>query len=412
MNKKIPFTLALLFTASITFAAEHATHGVLKSTKHSVKSKPHKRMSRPKISGVFSVDLISNNGRVHLLTGTQQDGKKSLSYSYSDDGGQHWSNDNKILNNDDLAIRASRGNDAQITVQDNTVVVTWTKFDPTVRFNSGPMQAARSTDGGKSWVTSATPPDWEKGPHGFADLTSDNQFMHAVWLDSRPLNNEKKGRQGVRYARSSDGGLSWQKNLSVDNYSCSCCWNTITTDGKENAYILYRDKNPSDLSIGLINKQQEWQYLSHVGEFNWQFDGCPHIGGGLAFQTIIDKKRLHSIVGTGHPEHLGVYYLQSDDSGKSWSTAKQLGNESAIHADIAAHGNGRVIAVWDMMGEAGLAIFFAESKDYGKNWSTAQQLSAIEMRASHPRIVKTAQGFLAAWTQSDGKQQQLITKGL
>jgi len=40
MNKKIPFTLALLFASSITFAAEHSTHGVLKSTHQPAKSKP------------------------------------------------------------------------------------------------------------------------------------------------------------------------------------------------------------------------------------------------------------------------------------------------------------------------------------------------------------------------------------
>ena len=405
-------TLALLLASSLAFAAEHTTDSLLKSSDQQTNSKPHKRISRPQMNGVFSVDLIAKNGRVHLLTGTRQAGQKSLEYRYSDDGGQHWSNNNTVLNNDDLAIRAARGNDAQIAVQGETIVVTWAKFDPAVRFNAGPMQAARSVDGGTSWQTSATPPDWNEGSHGFADMASDNKFIHAVWLDSRPINKETKGRQGVRYARSSDGGLSWQKNLTVDGYSCSCCWNTIATDDKENAYILYRDKKPSDLSIGVINNQQQWQYLSHVGDFNWQFDGCPHIGGGLAFQTAPDHKRLHSVVGTGHPEYLGIYYLQSDDAGKSWSSAKPLGDESAIHSDIAAHDDGRVIAVWDMMGEAGLAVFFAESKDHGKRWSSAKQLSAPHRRASHPRIVKTNNGFLAAWTESDGKQQLLVTKGL
>jgi len=412
MNKKLNILLIILLASSVAIAAEKGIHGVTKSSHQPAKALSHKRMKRPQMSGVYSVDLISNNGRVHLLTGMQQDGKKSLWYRYSNDGGQHWSDSHKVLNNDDLAIRASRGNDAQITVQGKSIVVTWTKFDPAVRFNSGPMQAARSVNGGKSWQTSATPPDWKKGPHGFADMASDDQYMHAVWLDSRPINNQEKGQQGVRYARSNDGGLSWQKNLTVDSYSCSCCWNTVETDGKNNTYVLYRDKNPSDLSIGLINNQQQWKYLSHVGDFNWQFDGCPHIGGGLAFQTVLGNQRLHSVVGTAHPEHLGVYYLQSDDAGKNWSSAKQLGNESAIHSDIAAHDNGRVIAVWDMMAENGLATFFAESKDHGNNWSEAEQLSDPHMRATHPRIVKTVKGFLAVWTQSNGQQQRLVMKEL
>ena len=404
--------LALLLTCPLTFAAEHDSHRALNDSSKKAKAKHIKRMKRPQISGAFSVDLINNNGRVHLLTGMQKSEEKSLWYRYSDDGGLHWSTDSRVLNTDNLAIRASRGNDAQVVAQGDNVVVTWTLFDPTARFNSGPMQAARSVDGGKSWHTTATPPDWEKGPHGFTDMVADDQYMHAVWLDSRPINKQKKGQQGVRYARSSDGGLSWQQNLTVDSYSCSCCWNTITTDNEENTYILYRDKNPSDFSIGLINGQQQWQYLNRVGDFNWQFDGCPHIGGGLAFQKHLGGQRLHSVVGTAHPKHLGVYYLHSDDKGKTWSPAKALGDESAIHSDIAAHENGRVIAVWDMMGDAGLATFFAESKDHGKSWSSTQKLSEKNMRASHPRIVKTMKGFLVVWTESNGQQQNLVMKAL
>jgi hypothetical protein len=270
------------------------------------------------------------------------------------------------------------------------------------------MQAARSDDGGKTWKTSETPPDWAKGPHGFIDMTADEHAMHTVWLDSRSGSSEVKASQGLRYAQSVDGGLSWQTNKTLDELTCSCCWNTVKTDFKGNPYVLYRDKQPSDLSIGVI-QQQKWQRLNHVGAFNWQFDGCPHIGGGFDFQNTAGQKRLHAVVGTGHQEHLGIHYLYSDDAGKSWSKTLQLGNESAIHADIAAHDNGRVVAVWDTMGENGLTIFVAESQDRGASWSTPKQISKMSYRATHPRVVKTKDGFLALWTESDGKEQRMAT---
>jgi hypothetical protein len=280
------------------------------------------------------------------------------------------------------------------------------------RFNAGPMQAARSTDGGLTWRSAATPPDWKQGPHGYIEMAADKQAMHAVWLDSRTGVSGVAASQGLRYAKSTDGGLSWQPNKTLDGLSCSCCWNTMKTDTDNNAYVLYRDKQPSDLAIGRIDPQQQWQRLNNVGTFDWQFDGCPHIGGGIDFQHSAGKHRLHAIVGTGHPDHLGVHYLLSDDAGNNWSASMALGDESAIHADIAAHDDGRVIAVWDMMSDDGLAIYAAESADRGSHWSQPTRVSNVGMRASHPRIIKTTDGFFTLWTESDGKQQVLATKRL
>ncbi len=368
----------------------------------------HKMHTHNKLDGVISVDIVNNNNELHLLTGNQQHGQKSLWYQKSADGGEHWSTAVKILNEDNLAVRMSRGNDAQITAQGNTIVVSWTQYDPKSRFHAGIMQAARSTDGGLHWQYSIAPPDWNKGSHGFIDMSADKYAMHAVWLDSRQEKSAISATQGLRYATSTNAGLSWQRNITLDPTSCSCCWNTVKSDTEGNAYVLYRNKQPSDMSIGVMNKQQQWQDLNHVGAFNWQFDGCPHIGGGLDFQNTAGKKRLHSVVGTGHPDHLGVYYLYSDDAGKNWSKPLPLGTESAIHADIAAHDDGRVVAVWDMMTENGLEVFMAESKDQGNNWSIFKQISTPNLRASHPRIVKTKKGFFVLWTESNG--QQLILK--
>lgn len=367
---------------------------------------------RTGVEGVVSVDITSVNNQLHLLTGKQQQGQHTLWYQYSNDGGESWSNANKILDNERVAAKMSRGNDAQITAQANNIVVTWTKFEPTARFNSGPMLAARSVDAGKTWHYAATPPDWEPGPHSYIDLAADAQAMHAVWLDSRDGRSELKAVQGLRYARSTDGGLSWQANKTLDALSCSCCWNTIKTDAKGNAYVLYRDKRPSDLAIGVIGVEQKWQGLSRVGAFNWQFEGCPHIGGGFDFQPRQNNPRIHAVAGSGHADHLGIHYLYSDDGGKQWSATTPLGDESALHSDLAAHDNGRVVVVWDMIGQAGLAVFVAESTNRGHNWSAPKQLSTEGARATHPRVVKTAQGFLVVWTETSGKQQIIASKVL
>ncbi|MBE0470628.1 MAG: exo-alpha-sialidase [Methyloprofundus sp.] len=403
MNKQLIYLPLLL--ASLTSAC--STNGISEPVAEAeVASKLAKKMHHTTPEGVISVDIVSDNKRLHLLTVKHQHGNNTFWYQQSDDQGESWSAPVKILNADHLPAKITRGNDAQITAQGSTIVVTWTQYVDQGRFHAGPMLAARSVDAGQTWQYAAAPPDWN-GPHGYIDMAADQQAMYAVWLDSRSVNPAIKASQSVHYSRSIDGGLSWEANLTLDAVSCSCCWNTVKADGEGNTYVLYRDKQPSDLSVGVVNADQQWQYLNHVGAFNWQFDGCPHIGGNLDFQKIADKKRLHAVVGTGHPEHLGVHYLYSDDVGKNWSNSVQLGAESAMHADIAAHDDGRVFAVWDQMSASGMSIFIADSADQGMTWSAPRQVSKAGMRASHPRIIKTENGFLSLWTESDGQQQTL-----
>ncbi len=411
MNKS-PIILSLVSVLAVACSSKNSVEetGTQLSVveKVSITSKTKRQKRHHKLpEGVISADIYNDNGRLHLLQGKHTQGKKTLWYQFSDDHGKNWSKAVKILNADNLPANMQRGKDAQITALGNTVLVTWMEHVEGARFNAGPMLAVRSEDGGKTWSYTSTPPDWKKGPHGYTDLSSDSVAMHAVWLDSRLGPSGIKATQALYYARSIDGGISWQSNITLDKMTCSCCWNTVKADNKGNAYVLYRDKQPSDLALAVVGRQQKTQRLSHVGAFNWQFEGCPHIGGGLDFQQKWGTDRIHAVVGTGHTEHLGVHYLYSDDGGLNWSDTIALGDESALHGDVAAHDNGRVVAVWDMMSDSGLGIFTAESLDHGKNWSATRQLSAQGGRASHPRIVKTKNGFLTIWTESDGVQQSL-----
>ena len=413
MNKKKLLMVSLLL-AGVELSCSNHDYALTKPDQsavasESVRVKPVMR-HQPLPEGVISVDIVNSNNRLHLLTGTHHHGHKTLWYKVSEDGGENWSAAVKILGADNIQANIVRGNDAQITVQNDTIVVAWMSYVEGAPFNAGAMVAARSVDGGKTWLQAATPPDWKKGPHGYIDMTADSKAMHAVWLDSRSGRSDVKASQGLYYAKSTDGGLSWQANQTVDELTCSCCWNTIKSDADGKPYVLYRDKQPSDLSLAAINDQQQWQRLNHVGAFDWQFEGCPHIGGGLDFENRAGKTRLHAVVGTGHPDHLGVHYLYSDDTGEHWSNAQQLGDESAIHADIAALDDGRIVTVLDMMGDDGMAVFYAASKDSGLTWSKPMQLSKAGMRASHPRVVKTESGFVAVWTEHDGHQQTLAIR--
>ena len=411
MKKQVQFIILSLFLIGCvsqptnkTLTTASVTHDKIAKVKHK-----HKRRSLP--DGVISLDIIEANNRIHLLLGKHQQGKKSLWYQQSNNVGESWSDAVKVIDQDHLEANFNRGSDAQLAVQGNNIVAIWaSRKEGAGRHNAGPMNAARSFDNGKTWQLSSIPADLEIA-HNFFDMDGNADVISAVWLDRRTDSGaDKKAKKGLRHAQSTDGGLSWTKNITLDDNTCACCWNTAKYSDNSELFVLYRDQNPSDMSIGVLDKKQQWTKLNHVGDFKWDFKGCPHIGGGIAFQ---DKSQLiHTMVGTGHPEHLGVFYHRSADNGKTWSKPTQLGDESALHSDIASD-NHRVLAVWDMRSEDGLSIFYAESKDKGLSWSEAKRVSARGYRATHPKIVASGSLFLVVWTQStDGKVQTLKSQQL
>jgi hypothetical protein len=352
---------------------------------------------------VLSVDIKYVDDTVHLLLGKKVAGADSLWYQFSADQGHTWSDAVNITEGRDIEARMSRGNDARLAVQGEHIVAVWMSRKEDGRHSSGPMEVMASDDNGETWQQIASPADWD-GAHGFFAMDTNTDEMSLVWLDSRTKIGDG-ATQGLRYAKSLDGGQTWSANQTLDERTCACCWNTAQYHG-DDFYVLYRDKDPSDMTLGKVDSQQQWKTLSTVGAFNWNFQGCPHIGGSIAFDST--NELIHSTVGTGHPEKTGTYYLKSKDMGKTWSSATRLGEEMAVHSDIGVSANGDVIAVWDMITKNGFQIVTAQSNNLGQSWSSPMTLSSKGIRASHPRTVALKSGFLVLWTEGEAKKTSTL----
>ncbi len=347
------------------------------------------------VNNVASVDAKYVDGQLHLLLGKKIQGKDSLWYQSSSDQGKTWSQAVNITQGHDIKARFHRGNDARIAVQGDNIVVVWMSKKEGTPHNSGPMVVMVSHDAGHNWQAIESPADWLDGSHGFFAMDANDKAISLAWLDSRK-DAGKGAAQGLQYATSLDGGKSWSKNQTLDDRSCACCWNTAYFNG-DDFYVLYRDKDPSDMALGKVDSQQQWQRLSTVGQFNWDFQGCPHIGGSLVFDN--ENKLFHATVGTGHDKYSGAFYLNSTDLGESWSKPVQLGDETAVHSDLAVAVNGDLIATWDHITENGFQVVYARSDDQGKTWQAPMKISANGVRASHPRVFAMDDKFLIVWTE-------------
>ncbi|WP_144259468.1 sialidase family protein [Methylocystis sp. ATCC 49242] len=363
--------------------------------------------------GVVSLDVVADGAKLHLLTGKHSGSGTTIWHQISTDDGKSWSKEAEVQGPPGAGATVTRGSDARLASVNGKLVAMWMSH---VADNShggaGPMIAARSEDGGKTWTPLAGPADWPKGPHAFFTLSSDGRTLHAAWLDSRDGPPPAPGAQGLRYAFSTDAGASWSKNLTLDIASCACCWTTSKADAAGNLYVLYRDKQPSDMAIGVVDpKSRQWTRLSTVGAFGWDFAGCPHIGGGLAIRGG-KTPEIHGVVGTRKKENAGFYHLKSAGGGKSWSEPQRLGDESATHGDIAIGKDGRLAAVFDMVdpeaSDGTLAIYAATSSDDGASWTEAKRLSPLKITATHPRVVATKSGFLALWTEQLAPNEQRL----
>ncbi len=343
------------------------------------------------LQNLLSFDVYVDKQVVHAAFVALPSGSKQayIGYLHSEDGGLHWSQPTPLSQQFNQAVESKIGNDIQIAAADDKLLVVWQTTGEIP--GMGPLFTVYSNDAGKTWQQGAKPTGSDADQSHQELLADADGRFHAVWLDDR----DENGYQGVRYARTSDVGQHWELAQTIDDSSCSCCWNRLAlgSDGKLN--LLYRDMLPRDMALAQSQDSGlSWQRIGTVGAFNWKFDGCPHNGGGLTYAA---DGALHSLVWTGAENQVGLYHMQSSDSGQHWTTPQRLGEASAaFHSDIAA-GASRLVVVWDALGPEGSKVFVSESLDNGGHWSAARQLSSATGSATFPRIVATSTGLLALW---------------
>ena len=365
-------------------------------------AEPGTTLSSASTFGLYEVstfDVYMVDDTVHLIVGgkmSTKDKQLKLSYTRSDDGGRTWQEPVGFGNLPETI--ASRGNDIQLAATGNNLLAVWqTKGELP---GMGPMISAVSNDNGKTWKQGANPAGNNLGDQSHLDLIADrNGHFHAVWLEDP----EENGYQSLRYARSSSDGLHWSNAKTLDDSTCSCCWNKFALSPENELSILYRDMKPRDMA--LLSSRDDglsWQRVSTVGEFGWQFDGCPHVGGSLAYADTEHPGDVSSLVWTGLEQKAGLYFLASADHGKTWLHPQKIGN-TAVHSDIAVY-DGKRVAIWDEMEPEGSSIFYAKSQLGENGWSTPKRLTQAADAATHPRLVVTKSGFLALWTEKPRKQ--------
>jgi hypothetical protein len=346
---------------------------------------------RDPLRGVHSLDVYADGAALHVLTGEYATNAKApqLRYRRSTDGGVTWTAPFRVDSGIKPYQAIHRGNDAQIAARGKQLVAVW--HTPGTGFHgSGPMATAFSADGGASWRPGPNPADdGSTAGHSYIDIAADAAGFHLVWLDGR------SGNQGLQYARSRNGGGSWERNVQLAARTCECCWNTVLPQPNGPLHVLYRGYDPRDMMLlSSTDAGASWRNRGAVGRFDWKVKACPHTGGALVAGPAA---RLHALSWTGRDDAVGLYAMVSDNGGGSWKQTQRLGGGTAQRGDLAAHGTS-LAAVWDEHADGGTAIF-ASIFAGGTGWGAPRRLSAAGTHATYPRVAATATGFLVLWTE-------------
>ena len=105
--------------------------------------------------------------------------------------------------------------------------------------------------------------------------------LFAVWLDLRTAGTQLFG------ATSSDGGLTWSKNIPV--YSspggtiCQCCHPSLAIDETGKIWVMWRNvlDGSRDLHLTGSSDGRRFEGARKLGAGTWKIEACPMDGGGL-----------------------------------------------------------------------------------------------------------------------------------
>lgn len=379
----------------------------------SVSQPPVVHYSRSGLTTLTSFDVYADGKTLHVLaSGTLGlDPTERLHYQRSEDGGATWSAPVPVATAQPPPYEPAFTHTVQIAASGSHLIAVW-ETKGTGWNEYGPLALALSADRGQTWRPG--PPLTQHGEayeQSFYEIEADDAGgFHLVWLeDGQP---EPEGAtsytSALVAASSTDHGVTWGTKGVIDDETCTCCANNLITLPNGKRYVIYRDAVPRDMGVASTAAEgASWRQDGHVGQFAWDFNGCPHVGAGF----IAAGERLHATVWTGHPDWLGVYYLCSMDGGQSWSTPHRFGNEHAHNSDIAALDAKRLLAVWDTAQENQFSILAARSNDGGQTWQPPHIVHQSATPVSWPRAVATASGFRLFWIELQEQPTWAMTEG-
>lgn len=229
-----------------------------------------------------------------------------------------------------------------------TIIAAWEIKHPTLKNKyAGSLRYAQSHDNGKTWTQAGyihTDTSLENS-RGFFDLvTLPDGEVGAVWLDGR----HRLGEAGssLFFAKTKES-LGFQTDYQIAETVCQCCRTDLYTDQNQVVHITFRDIDASakgqirDIAyLQSTNSGDTFTTGKKISNDNWIIDGCPHTGASMA--TVGNSLVTTWFTSGGTP---GIYTTVSTGAGQQFQDRKLL-SEQGRHPQMTAT-DSCVYVVWD-----------------------------------------------------------------
>lgn len=211
---------------------------------------------------------------------------KSIFFTSSSDDGRTFATPVKVAETGALALGRHRG--PRVAILRDAILISAIAGEKAATGahahglpEAGNLTVWRSTDRGRTWsktaVVNDVPGSAREGLHSMAAGPGGSQV--AAWLDLRTPGMKLYG------ARSTDGGLTWSKNVQVyaspDGEICSCCHPSLAVEPNGRIWAMWRNAlgGNRDLYVARSDDGVRFEDVTKQGTGSWKLDACPMDGG-------------------------------------------------------------------------------------------------------------------------------------
>ena len=341
---------------------------------------------------------VTENNNLYLLA--QDSTTKRLMLAMSHDGGDVFMKPVPV-SAEDAHIMAASENGPSLVTRGMYQYALWQQSRPGGGVDIMFARSGRMGEPFAAPVRILDKPLTDTSYNGFSRLAlAPNGDLYAVWLDGR----DKAGPEGtfsIYFAKSTDKGATWSKNIRIATAVCPCCRPSIAFGDHDEVYIAWRKVFPGDIRDIVVavsrNGGGAWAEPVRAGVDDWVLHACPDVGPTLA----AEGGRLYVAWYSAGGGDASIRMSYSDDGAKSFS-AKQVvsaGINDATHPEFATSSDGNIALVFQGRpkrdGWSGTAAYVAEiSRD---SFHKPVQVPA-KVAASYPAIALGPDTVFVAWT--------------
>jgi hypothetical protein len=357
----------------------------------------------PAMAGSAHPQLTSSSKGAILTWLDQDESKTTLRFSERAAGG--WTEPRTVSSGEDWFITTADV-PSVLRLKNGTLVANW--YPTTDAFiEAYDTYLSYSRDDGKTWAKPFSPHhDRTKTQHGFVSLLElADGSLGMVWLDGRDQEQNTTdplgGAMGL-YFTSFDSSWKQTAESIVNARVCECCQTAavMTSDGVLTAFRDRSDDEIRDVKVSRL-EGAKWTPEVSLHDDNWKIEACPINGPALSA-----RGRQVAAAWFSAPNDNGRAFASfSQDAGKTWGNPIRLDDEASLgRVAIELLDDGTAIASWMEFANERSQLKVRRISASGQR-SAAVAVPGVGRAGGYPRMTRSGNELILAWTESEGGQQ-------